>query len=462
MIIAISILLLIIIFASKGDDKTAYTYNAQFGDSESDGVLGHWNHGFSIGELAMTKKMSYENLLLSAPTGSGKTSGVIFNSIVSLVRGKSSIIIYDTAREIISAWKFFQRKGYEIKLFDPSNANQSESFNPILFCKSISDGNKLALIIVQNSIGSTKGEPFWENSTVMLISLMIRYLVFHQPPMYRTMQNVLRLVEKLAVDGNAVSKLFLKTRDEALLDAYRATIVVGERTIQSIIATARTALQLWTDPEICKATATNTIDFNSLREKPTVLFITCPLKDAKYFKALASLMFQSLFDFTLSHIPSDDENSIFYLMEEFATMRFPDIGVVVSNVRKYKAGLLLCMQDEISLNQYGVAEAQEVKTNCSKVYLKGQPLHICQELSKLMGRYSLVNEQGKEIGTRELLTTDEIRQCSDAFLVISNKPVYKISVNPYYKNWWRSGITTSDPYVVPSREVAEPPVIAFE
>ena len=73
---------------------------------------------------------------------------------------------------------FLARKGYKVLRIDFSNSSYSETFNPLLECKSISDIQKLALIIIQNSIGESKSDPFWENSSVMLLSLFARYLVF--------------------------------------------------------------------------------------------------------------------------------------------------------------------------------------------------------------------------------------------------------------------------------------------
>ena len=79
---------------------------------------------------------------------------------------------------------------------DFSNSSNSESFNPLLDCKTISDIQKVALLIIRNSIGESKGDVFWEQSSVMLLSLFMRYLIFHTEPEFRTLQNVLRLIEK--------------------------------------------------------------------------------------------------------------------------------------------------------------------------------------------------------------------------------------------------------------------------
>jgi type IV secretory pathway TraG/TraD family ATPase VirD4 len=293
---------------------------------------------------------------------------------------------------------------------------------------------------------------------------MARYLIFHTEPEYHTLQNVLRLVEKFAVDGPAVDKLFAKTGDEDLLSAYKATIVVGDKTLQSIIATSRTALNLWNDKEVCKTTATNSIDFTMLRNQPVALYVCNPLKDLMYFKPLSALFFQSLFNYVLSRIPHKDERSIFFILDEAATMRFPNLSITVSNIRKFNAGILLCMQDEMALiSQYGQAEAHQIKTNCGcQVYLKGQPLHTATELSKILGKYTYTKDDTPNVDrVRELMTPDEIRMCEDAIILINNQAPLRCKTVPYFKNIWLKKLADLPPVELGSRFVDEPALIPF-
>ena len=442
--------------------ETTPTYTAKFGEPGE--FISMFNHGFAVtGAKALTRNISTQNAALFGPTGSGKTSIVILSSARSLARGKSTMIYNDPSGEIYDRTStYLAKKGYKILSLDFSNSAQSESFNPLTACISISDIQKVALLIVRNAIGEAKGDAFWEQSSIMLISLFTRYLVFHAAPQYRTLQNVLRLIEKFAVDGTAIDKLFVKTNDEELLSAYKATIVTGDKTLQSIIATTRTALNLFTDKEVCKTTAANSIDFNMLRKEKVALYVCNPLKDLMYFKPLSALFFQSLFNFVLSRIPAENERAIFFVIDEAATMKFPSLSVTVSNIRKFNAGILLCMQDEMSLiSQYGQTEAHQIKTNCGcQIYLKGQPAHTCKELSQILGKYSFTDSKGME-RTRELMTADEIRMCNDAIILLNNQPPLKCETVPYYKNIWLSHLANLAAYQTEARIVADPPILPF-
>ena len=444
------------------DSSQPVTYNAKFGDQADH--ISTYNLGFAItGSKALTKDRSHENCILLGPTGSGKSSIVITNSIVSLAKGKSSIIINDVSGELWKATSLhLANNGYKILRLDFSNSKASETFNPLALCKSISDIQKMSLLIIRNAIGESKSDPFWEQSSIMLISLFSRYLLFHAEPEYRTLQNVLRLIEKFSIDGEAVDRLFVKTNDEDLLNSYKATVAVGDKTQQSIIATARTALSLFCDPEVCKTTSTNSIDFSLLRNEPVALFVNNPLKDLMYFKPLSALFFQYLFNYVLSSIPDKHSRSVFFLLDESATMKFPALSTTISNIRKFRSGILLCMQDEMSLiSQYGPAESHQIKTNCgTHIYLKGQPLHTCQQLSQMLGYRTIIDEKGIE-RKRELLTVDEIRMSEEAIIFIGNYEPLKCKMVPYYENIWRSGLGSQGSHPLPQTSVDEPALLPF-
>src|ERR1035437_9046006 len=187
-IIIIAVIILLYVFLSQND---SHTYNAKFGSNWEH--LSRFNQGFSIsGAKAITQKLSYENCALFGPTGSGKTTTIIIPSAVSLAKGKSSIIFNDVSGEVYERTSsFLAHEGYKILRLDFSNSSKSETFNPLLECKSISDIQKVALLVVRNSIGQSKSDPFWENGSILLISLFARYLVFHTEPEFCTLQNVL-------------------------------------------------------------------------------------------------------------------------------------------------------------------------------------------------------------------------------------------------------------------------------
>lgn len=448
-------------------EEPSHTYNAGFGRERD--FVSIYNKGFAItGRRAMTKHLSHSNAAIFGPTGSGKSSTVIIGSIISLSRGKSSMVIHDVSGEL---WKycsgFLSRRGYDVLSVNFNNPEESESFNPLLHCRTISDIQKLSLLVIRNSIGQSSNDPFWENSAMMFMSLIIRYLIFHQEPKYRTMQNVLRMVEQFAIDEKEqkADRLFLKTGDEDLIRAYKTTLVIPDKTKQSIIATLRTALSLWLDKSVCQTTATNSIDFEDLRLRPVAIFLNTPITDLDYYKPISALFIQSLFNFVLSKLPEGRKTrSIFFILDEFAIFNFPAINTTISNIRKYDAGMLLCMQDEMALiSNYGSAIAHQIKTNCNtKVYLKGQPHDTCKELSQILGKYTYkVKDTGAE-KVRELMTPDEIRRSNGAIILIGNEWPLHCRMIAHYESFWMRRLTKRPQLIPDCKAVLDPPKLNFD
>lgn len=392
------------------------------------------NHGFCItGARALTKIQSYSNCSVFGPSGSGKSTSVSIPSVFSLSKGGSSICVNDPSGEIYAATAaYLANIGYTIHRIDFSDP-ESASFNCLARCASVSDIQRVASLILKNSLGDSKGDPFWERSSEMLITLFGRYLLFHAAPEYRTMANVLRLVECFAVAPTKTDRLFVATRDEELLSAYKAMLVMGEKTLQSVIATTRAALNIFSDPAVVRTTSADTIDFSKLRKEKTAIYVCNPVQHIDYFKSLSALFFQSLFNECMSAIPAKNANSIFFILDEAATMRFTALSMTISNIRKYKAGIMLLVQDYMSLVAlYGVSEAHNIRTNTfAQIFLKGQPLETCKELETILGRFS--HSEGHTERTRQLMTVDEIRMSDKAIILCGNHAPMKLRMTPYFQ-----------------------------
>src|ERR1039458_1424239 len=119
------------------------------------------------------------------------------------------------------------------------------------------------------------------------------------------------------------------------------------------------------------------------------------------------------------------------------------------------------MQDEMALiSNYGQSEAHQIKTNCGcQIYLKGQPLHTCVELSKILGKYSFQSENGDKV--RELKTHDEIHLLDEAIILINNSAPLLCNTVPYYQNFWLKHLTKISPYALSTSNLVDPPLIQF-
>lgn len=441
-------------------------YNADFMPVPASQILSRFNKGFNLtGISALSVKGSFSNCSVYGPSGSGKSTTVIIPTIFSLAWGGASMCCNDPSSELyekVSGW--LAQEGYVILRLDFSMPGRSEGFNPLARCKSISDIQKMVHLVIRNTIASSKGDPFWDRSAEMLITLFARYLVFYAEPEYRTMGNVLRLVETFASHPKKLDKLFIAAHDEELLGQYKATLIYGDKTLQSIIATARAALNIFSDPTVIQTTSVDTIDFSRFRKDKVALFICNPINDLHYYQALSALFFESLFGEIMSRIPKRDERPIFCLLDEAATMKFSSLSITISNIRKFSAGIMLVVQDYQSLVAlYGISEAHNIRTNTyAQVYLKGQPLETCKELEAILGRFTYADEKGIE-KVRLLMSADEIRKSDEAIILCGNLTPIRAKMTPYYDRYTfrkRSEI----PAYLPSNThtSVKPPLLPFD
>ena len=421
------------------------------------------HHGFCItGLKSLTIGQSYSNCSVYGPSGSGKSTSVTIATVFSLAQGGSSMYINDPSAEVYTACSgYLESIGYVIHRLDFSNP-EFDSFNCLAACKTVSDVQRVAQLLISNTQGGyTGGDPFWRQSSEMLITLFARYLLFHSAPEYRTMANVLRLLECFAVTPKRTDMLFAYTRDPELLSAYSAVIVMGEKTLQSVIATTRSSLSIFSDPCVARTTARDTIDLSSLRQEPVAVFVTNPIQYTDYYKALSALFFQAAFNQAMSYIPARDQRSIFFILDEGASMRFTSLSVTISNIRKYKAGIMLLVQDYMSLVAlYGQAEAHNIRTNTfAQVYLKGQPLETCKELEAILGRYSYTD--GSVERTRQLMTVDELRKSNDAIILCGNYAPMKVRMTQFFDRDSLRKYASIPPYQAPVNPLASqlPPMI---
>lgn len=445
LIIILFILLVAVFSGNTSSDKTF--------DSISS-ISSPFNYGFSLtgGLSATSRDVAYKNALIVGPSGSGKTSTVLIGTLNSIARGNSSACILDVSGEIYTLMSGYLSQKYKIYCIDFSE--NSDGFNPLDTCQNVSDIQKIASIIIKNSGTESKSDPYWSASSQKLLEIFIQYLIEYTEPKYRNMANLVRMIEYFAGQPEKIDKRFAGAKED-LLTAYKALISVGDKTLQSTISTALVALKLFKNPEVARCTAKTTFDFEKFRTEKSFLFINTPISDVNFLAPFSTILFEQLFKVVLSRIPQKEECAIFCILDEMITMKFQNLGLVYSNIRKHKGGCMGIVQDERMLEMnYSQAEAHAIRTNSfSKVYLPGQPHATCKMLEEVLGK----NENNKAI-----LTAAEIRQLEEAIILCGNKKPFKEKMIPFYNHWLLSKRAKFRPYQKTNKiEFDTPPMLVF-
>jgi type IV secretion system protein VirD4 len=410
-------------------------FNANFG-KESD-VASRFNEGFLISKhRKLTRRKSFENILLSGPTGSGKTTRLLLKNLYSL-KG-CSLIINDSSKELFQLASGYLSQYFTIETLNFGDSAISSSFNPLSRIRKPNDVNKIAHLFVASSLDKGgNSDPFWSLQSKTLLQILIR-LVLHQSEEYRHMANVLNVLNIFAAQPKKVDVWIAKTKDAKLILDYKALISTPEKTLQNIVASAKAALQLFDDPEIAKTTAYDSIDFDELRKKSTIIFLHNSIADQKYVSILNGIFFEQLYGHILQRLPEKKELDLFVILEEASSLYVPLLPLALANCRKHRVGNFICVQSPNQLKTLYKDDADNIASNCvTKIYLPGQTsMEVLRDLEALSGK-CIYTDDKKQERVKQLLTVDEIRLLPEnrSLILSGNNPFIKGRTSPYYKSY---------------------------
>ncbi|MEO0339108.1 MAG: type IV secretory system conjugative DNA transfer family protein [Bacteroidota bacterium] len=352
-------------------------------------LLSKLSTGFCLtGRHSLSAHHSFQNAVIIGGTGTGKTSTVL---LPSLFKMQGSFVVHDPSGELYhKSAGYLKAKGYTVKILNFSDASRSDRYNPLERATTASAINKVAAMIVRTNLG-TDGEAFWNLQAVNLISLMI-HLVKASEVVDKSLAVVRINLLYLSADPKKVEQKVNRLLPSDKVAEFQSFRGFDEKVKAGIIATCLSSLQIFTDPEVSAITREDSINLPSWRKQPTVLYIQNPTADQAYYASLTALFFEQMFGQVLRTLPKRGEENLFFLVDEAATLYIPSLAIVIANVRKYRCGLLLALQDMAQLiERYGQADARTIVSNCfAKLYFTGQSLATATELEPERGFRGLV------------------------------------------------------------------------
>lgn len=352
---------------------------------------------------------------------------------------QESMIVNDVKGELLAnTYELLKNRGYNIKVINLEEPYHSHAWNPFETIKKhyLDDLNKNlknpdlsnttnlsnAFAHILNDDPNAK-DKFWQDTAKNLTSgatlAMVEDLLFEDNEICFPTLNE-KEIQRKARDSftphvmvNTISTLASTPYDDKtkMLDYYftsrplgnlpkqkaSAMTSAGENTKGSILSTALTNLDLFTDESIARLTSMNEIDFEDLINEPTAIFIVCP-DDNPTRWALASIFVEQSY-FTLSKLikkihKGKSPRRINYLLDEFAQMpSIPDLDKKTSMSRSRNIRFFLFVQD---MNQFNVKYgdyAPIIKNNCQNmVYIKTNDMPAVEETFKKLGTRTVVRK----------------------------------------------------------------------
>ena len=390
----------------------------------------------------LTDEASYMHCAVIAGTGKGKTTRFVIPNILTL---EHSIVALDPSGELwASCAGYLASQGFQTKLISVSgDVAGSLRFNPLTRASTPGDLRQIAEILLSTAYSDKRGEnSFWNDGGKSLLFTLLRALQTVEPQ-YRNLPNLKQLVDSFGFDGSPLNAFIARHADESTMAEFKAFIAQPEKIMQGMLATARVALEPFSDPEICRLMSTDTLEFKTLRKEKSALFISVPEHQIhlQVHRLFLILLYNALFDFAMVK-PEPHEQSLFFLLDEFGNAgAIPGFSSLITSLRKRRVSVSILLQSESQLiATYRRHDANTILAGGigSRLYYAGQDAETAA-LEKTLGRHGVTieDESGRRRDvSRNLMNADEIRTMGDdqALFIHSNQRPALIRTTPYFKN----------------------------
>ena len=379
------------------------------------------------------------NVLVVGGSGAGKTR---FYAKPNLMQCNTSFIVADPKGEMLrSIASLLIENGYDIKVFNLIEPENSDGYNPFVYIRKDEDVIKLISNLIQNTTpkNASQNDPFWEKSEIALDSALMLYLLHEAPPEEQTFEMLMFLIENAATVEDEdesgyqspVDILFQGLEDEKpehiAVRQYKIFKQASGKTAKSILISAAVRLAAFNLPEIAKMTSYDNLDIGTLGERKRAIFCVIPDNDNSFNYLVGMLYTQA---FQALYFNADNNHGgelpipVHIVMDEFANVALPDnFERILATMRSRRISVSIIIQNMAQLKALFKDSWENITGNCDTLlYLGGNEQSTHEYISKMLGKETIdtrtrgitkgqhgsSNTNYQNAG-RELLTLDEVR-----------------------------------------------------
>ena len=379
------------------------------------------------------------NVLVVGGSGAGKTR---FYAKPNLMQCNTSFIVADPKGEMLrSIAPLLIENGYDIKVFNLIEPENSDGYNPFVYIRKDEDVIKLISNLIQNTTpkNASQNDPFWEKSEIALDSALMLYLLHEAPSEEQTFEMLMFLIENAATVEDEdesgyqspVDILFQGLEDEKpehiAVRQYKIFKQASGKTAKSILISAAVRLAAFNLPEIAKMTSYDNLDIGTLGERKRAIFCVIPDNDNSFNYLVGMLYTQA---FQALYFNADNNHGgelpipVHIVMDEFANVALPDnFERILATMRSRRISVSIIIQNMAQLKALFKDSWENITGNCDTLlYLGGNEQSTHEYISKMLGKETIdtrtrgitkgqhgsSNTNYQNAG-RELLTLDEVR-----------------------------------------------------
>ena len=377
------------------------------------------------------------NVLICGGSGAGKTR---FYAKPNILQCNTSFVVADPKGELLrSTAPLLIEKGYDVKVFNLIEPENSDGYNPFVYIRNDEDVIKLISNLIQNTTpkNASQNDPFWEKSEIALDSALMLYLLHEAPPEEQNFETLMFLIENAAAMEDdeeyksPVDILFedleYKEPEHIAVKQYKIFKQASGKTAKSILISAAVRLAAFNLPEIARMTSYDDLDLGSMGERKRAIFCVIPDNDNSFNYLVGMLYTQA---FQELYYRADHKHGgelpvpVHFIMDEFANTALPDsFERVLATMRSRRISVSIIIQNMAQLKALFKDSWESIVGNCDTfLYLGGNEQSTHEYISKMLGKETIdththgvtKGRQGSSSTNtqntgRELLTLDEVR-----------------------------------------------------
>lgn len=387
-------------------------------------------------------------------SGSGKSASY---SIPNAFQMLGSYVFTDPKGELYDKTAgFLKQNGYDIKVLNLVNPENSDGYNPLAHISSELDVDVIANTIVKGQKSEGGGsDPYWDDMAEMLLKALIYYLIAARPEEEQNLASCSEMVR--AANSNGGGNLLTELINQLPYDHparmyYKSIEIAPEKTYGSILSSLQSKLGKFDSKEIAEVTSTDTINFSDIGTKKTAVYVISSDTHTAYDFLLTiffAQMIQQLYNYA-------DENGgklktpVFFILDEFANIgKIPDFDKKISTSRSRGISFSVILQNLDQLEAVYEKSHETIMGNCdTHVFLGSNSFKTVEYFSKALGEKTITrgsksvnrdkNDQRSGYSTsdqimgRALMTPDELRRMDNDLCIIYEKGLKPVKAKKYY------------------------------
>lgn len=431
--------------------------------------------------LDTRKTRKNNNVLVIGGSGTGKSRFVVKPNIM---QANTSFVITDPSGDLLeSTGHLLEEQGYDIKIFNLIEMENSDKYNPFVYIRSEEDVTRVVDCILKNTKSDKKqsgGDPFWDDSIKALLSALFYYLWLEAPKEEQNLKMIMKLIRMAEVkedDSEFESDLDImfrlleekyRDREEAFneegikyvengehiaVKQYKVFKLAGAKTASSILVSLAVRLSAFNLSKVANLTNEDTIDLSTIGDKKTALFVIIPDGNTT-FNFLVAILYTQLFetlyyqaDFGFNSVTGEKNGGrlkyhVRFILDEMAnTGQIPELEIKIATMRRREISVTLILQNLAQIKNLYEKTWEIITGNCdSFLFLGGQEQSTLEYVSKKLGKATIdkrsssrtrgkqgSSSQSWDILGRELMTPDEVAKMKDSDCILfirGNKPYF--------------------------------------